>query len=69
MTQNQRLLEHLQTGRSINPLQAWRVLGIYRLSGRIFDLRKAGHKITSERKTVFNRFGEDVVVANYKLDQ
>lgn len=68
-TQNKRLLSHLQEGRTINPLEAWQKLGIYRLSARIFDLRDSGHNIKMERKEVHNQFDEVVNVAEYSLTE
>lgn len=68
-TQNRRLLEYLQTHVSITPLEAWTHLGIYRLSGRVFDLRKEGHRITSKIVTVRNKWGEEARVASYALLQ
>jgi hypothetical protein len=67
-TQNDRLLTYLREGHTINPLIAWTRLGIYRLSGRIFDLRQLGHPITKTTKTVRNRFGEEIRVGCYKLE-
>lgn len=46
--QKQRILEWLQSGRTLTPLEAWREFGCYRLSARILELREAGHKIRSE---------------------
>ena len=43
MSQNDRLLNHLQTKGSINPMEAWHELGIYRLAARCNDLRNTGH--------------------------
>lgn len=68
-TQNGRLLAYLKIHRSIDPLTSWQELGIYRLGARVFDLRKAGHPIISERKAVRNRFGEEINVASYRLDR
>lgn len=68
MSQKDRLLEFLKVHRHINPLQAWQVLGIYRLSSTILELRKDGHKITTMRMDVKNQFGEDCHVANYVLE-
>ncbi len=67
MNQNKRVLERLQEGKNVNPLTAWSVLGIYRLSARICDLRKQGHPIKTEMINVSNRFGETITVANYTL--
>lgn len=69
-TQNARLLDHLrQSGATVDPMQAWRILGIYRLSARVFDLRNMGHRITASRKTVLNRFSEEISVACYRLER
>lgn len=66
-TQNRRLLSYLKRHRTIDPLTAWRELGIYRLGARIFDLREAGIEIVSDRAPIENRFGEKVSVALYRL--
>lgn len=66
--QCKRLLAHLEEHRSINPLEAWTKLGIYRLGARVFDLRREGYAISSGRQKVANRFGEECRVATYKLE-
>lgn len=66
--QTDRLLEYLQEHRRINPLEAWRKLGIYRLGARVFDLRAAGHTIHSERVSVANQYGEKCRVASYRYE-
>ncbi len=68
-TQCERLLRHLETHQSIDPMQALGQLGIYRLGARIFDLREAGHAIHADRKIVHNRFGEECRVAVYTLEK
>jgi len=45
MSQNHRILRHLQKGHSITPLIALSEFGAFRLGARIFELRKAGHDI------------------------
>lgn len=47
-SQNDMVLEHLMTGRSITPLEAIGVYGIYRLAARVCELKKSGHVIESE---------------------
>lgn len=47
-SQNEMVLEHLMTGRSITPLEAIGVYGIYRLAARVCELKKAGYVIESE---------------------
>ena len=66
-TQTTRLREYLIYKGSIQPLEAWTELGIYRLSARINDLKKQGYEITSGRTEVRNRYGEKLNVAEYKL--
>jgi hypothetical protein len=67
MTQKERLLNYLKLNTRINPLESWTKLGIYRLSAVVFDLRKEGHIIVTNRKAVNNQFGEECVVAEYEL--
>ena len=67
MSQNKQILEHLKTHRGITSMQAFELYGITRLSGRIFDLRKAGHNIVSIDRDVTNRYGEKCRVAEYRV--
>lgn len=66
-TQNDRLLAYLKEHGSIDPFEAWSMLGIYRLGARIFDLRQEGHDIERELKKVKNQFDETCRVARYRL--
>jgi hypothetical protein len=68
MSQVDRVLSHLKSYGTIQPLEAWRDLGIYRLSAVIYDLRKEGHKIATKRVEVVNRFGETALIAQYSLE-
>lgn len=47
-TQSQAILEHLQSGRTITPIEALNLYGVFRLGARIFDLKDAGHNIVNE---------------------
>lgn len=67
-TQADRLLRALQEGRAIDPMVAWRELGIYRLSDVVFQLRRLGWPIRTDGIDVKNRFGESCRVANYRLE-
>ena len=49
LTQKQKILEHLKTGRSISQLEASDYMRITDLAGRIRDLRAEGHIIDSTR--------------------
>ena len=40
--QNAKILEHLNSGRSITAIEALQLYGCFRLASRIHDLRKAG---------------------------
>ena len=47
-SQAQRILEALQSGRRLTPIDALREFNCFRLGGRIWDLKKQGHPIESE---------------------
>jgi hypothetical protein len=68
MSQIDRVLSHLKEKGKIQPLEAWRDLGIYRLSAVIYELRQEGHKIATKRVEVVNRFGESAFIAEYSLE-
>jgi len=69
-TQDERVLKHLQMYNTIDPLRAWQLLGIYRLSAVIHRLRKVENiKIATNRVKVLNQFGETCKVAEYKLEE
>jgi len=69
LTQQARLMEHLELHSQIDPLEAWTKLGIYRLAAVVHLLRQAGIKIKTERMEVSNRFNEICNVANYILEK
>lgn len=39
LTQNQKILAYLKSGKKLNPLQALRKFGCFRLSARIHDMK------------------------------
>jgi hypothetical protein len=45
LTQSEKVLKHLQSGKTITPLEALGIYGVYRLGARIWDLRDQGHDI------------------------
>jgi hypothetical protein len=69
MNQKQRLLCYLKEHKTINPLQAWLILGVYRLSDAIYKLSKDGHTILTQDLTVKNHFNEPCIVAEYSLQE
>lgn len=44
-TQTDRILAHLQSGKPLTPIQAFRKFGTMRLAARIAELRGSGHRI------------------------
>jgi len=47
MSQSARILEHLRLHGAITPMDALRQFGCSRLSARILDLKRQGHKIAT----------------------
>ncbi len=66
-TQADRVLEYIKKFGSITTLQAFRDLGVTRLSARIFELRDRGIIIDSTSVTSKNRYGENCTYAKYYL--
>ena len=62
MSQNQAILNHLKSGKSITPLQALNLCGTMRLAARIGELKDQGHDI----ETRMVKRG-DARVAEYRL--
>lgn len=65
MTQKQRVLDYVERFGSISSMEAFRDLGITRLSAVIFDLREAGHRFDTATEQAQNRFGERTRYARY----
>lgn len=68
MTQNEKILKHMEDYGGITSLEAIYEYGCTRLSARISDLRRAGHSIRSERRTSRNRYGDKVSFCLYWLE-
>ena len=67
--QEKRLVEYLKSFSTINPLQAWSELGIYRLSAVVNRLRNKGYDINTSRKSVLNKYQEPCSFAVYELER
>lgn len=66
MTKKQKLLKWLHTHkRGIDGQTALREIGLYRLSGEIHELRKAGHDIKTEMMEYTDENGDKVKYARY----
>ena len=63
--QRYRLLDYLNTGKSITRITAFYDVGIFELAARIGDLEKEGHVFNRPRVKVTNRFGETISVVEY----
>ena len=61
-TQNSRIVEYLQTGKSLTCLQAIHLGLTHNLRSRVNDIRKAGYNIKSEKVTVIGTY-----IAKYTL--
>ena len=68
MTQTQAVLDWLKSGDTISSFEAFKELGVTRLSAIIFQLRKKGYNITSTDEKTTNRFGGTVTFSRYKLE-
>lgn len=66
-SQTSAILKHLKEKGSITSMEAFNLYGCTRLSAKIFDLRKDGYIINSEKETVLNRYGNTCVYARYVL--
>lgn len=44
-TQNAQILQHMQAGNRITPLEALDKYGCFRLGARVYDLRVQGHDV------------------------
>jgi hypothetical protein len=62
MTQTQRILIYLQSGKQITAIEALKRFGCFRLAARIADLRNQGHTIWTNYITKDNK-----TYAAYKL--
>ena len=66
-TQRERVLEYIKRFGSITSLQAYKDLGVTRLSAVIFELKASGYNITSSTISSKNRYGELCHYSKYTL--
>lgn len=67
MTHCTRILNYMRQYGGITTLDAFRELGVARLSARIKDLRNSGYSIIGNMVEVENRYGEKCRVKRYVL--
>lgn len=65
--QQERVLEYMREFGGITSLDAFKDLGVTRLSAVIFNLKADGYRIESEPMKTVNRYGEKVRFSRYKL--
>lgn len=65
--QQKRVLDYILEFGSISSLEAFRDLGVTRLSAVIFCLRRDGYRIVSTSERCKNRYGEAVCFARYSI--
>lgn len=68
MTQEDRVLRHLQDRGSITSWEAIQQYGITRIHAKIFNLKAKGYEIKDEWCYARNRYKEPVRFKKYKLD-
>ncbi len=68
MTQNQQVLEALQSGQTLTQLEALLQFGVGRLAARIQDLEDEGFRIDSQMIEVIKADGTKTHVARYSMD-
>lgn len=66
--QRTRVLEYINKKGGITSLEAFKELGVSRLSAVIFDLKEKGYNIKDVWIVVTNRYGEETKVKRYYLD-
>lgn len=67
MTQCERIMRHLESGKPLTSAEAMSEYGIHRLASRICDLKKLGYPIAKRQGKSKNRYGEVVTYAEYYL--
>jgi len=65
-SQNKLIAEHLKAGRKITPLDALYQFGCFRLSARIYDLRREGMNIKAQTVEITSA-GKQKHVTCYEL--
>ena len=69
MGQKQRVLDYIEKFGSISSMEAFRDLGVTRLSAVIFNLKKDGVKIGKKSERGRNRFGEKTNYDRYFIQE
>lgn len=68
MSQNEKILQYCKDFGSISTLEAFRDLGITRLSARIWEIERSGKTISRAVETGKNRYGEPTRWLRYRIE-
>ena len=66
MNQHERILKYLDDFGSISTMEAFRDLGITKLSTRISEMIQRGERIDKRTESGVNRYGEKVYFTRYR---
>ncbi len=66
-SQVEAILEHLETGNSLNVMESWENFGIYRLAAVIELIKEQGYEVFTRNSLVENNLGEFTYVAEYSF--
>ena len=69
MTQHERIIAYIKRFGSISSMEAFRDLGITKLSTRISELKAQGIEFEQQYEEGRNRFGEDIRFMRYWLSE
>lgn len=67
-SQCNRVMQYMRDFGSISTREAFDDLGVTRLFGRIYDLKKQGVPIADSMEKSKNRYGETVTYKRYRID-
>lgn len=67
ITQEDRVVQYISDFGSITSLEAFKDLGITRLSAKIFNLKAEGYIFEDETCACVNRYGDKVHYKKYKI--
>ena len=67
MTQEQRIVEYIQTHGAITPMDAFG-MGITRLAARVHDMRRKGIPVVTDTIESINQYGEKKHFARYRIE-
>ena len=69
MGQKERVLDYIEQFGSISSMEAFKDLGVTRLSAVIFNLEEDGYEFDTKPEKCKNRFGERTCFTRYSLKE